>query len=224
MAGDGFYYAPILPARWLATSAATSPKTPAVCCLVRRDEQRSLHGGCSARWQRRRGFGDGRDPELDLRGVFIGSEGTLGIATAITLRLLRQPACVAVLLADFASMEAAGEAVRRVAAAGVRPGMEIMDRRCIHAVNDFFGVDEYPREAAAVLLVELDGPLSRGVGAVGRSLPGSRGGWRSRGLEPGGRVGWKGRKYDLSPGPSIPQLLPPGRVVRARPCPGLGRH
>ncbi|MFZ9318595.1 MAG: FAD-linked oxidase C-terminal domain-containing protein, partial [Vulcanococcus sp.] len=95
---------------------------------------------------------------LDLRGVFIGSEGTLGIATAITLRLLRAPASVAVLLADFASMEAAGEAVRLITGAGVLPaGMEIMDNRCICAVNDFFGVDEYPRAAAAVLLVELDG-------------------------------------------------------------------
>jgi len=97
-------------------------------------------------------------PGLDLRGVFIGSEGTLGIATAITLRLLRTPARVAVLLADFPSMEAAGEAVRSITGAGVLPaGMEIMDRPCIQAVDDYFGVDEYPREAAAVLLIELDG-------------------------------------------------------------------
>jgi glycolate oxidase len=97
-------------------------------------------------------------PELDLRGVFIGSEGTLGIATAITLRLLRAPQSVAVLLADFASMEAAGEAVRLVTAAGVLPaGMEIMDNFTINAVDDLFGSDEYPRDAAAVLLIELDG-------------------------------------------------------------------
>ncbi len=97
-------------------------------------------------------------PALDLRGVFIGSEGTLGIATAITLRLLRQPQTVQVLLADFASMEAAGEAVRTVTAAGVLPaGMEIMDNFTINAVDDLFGLDEYPRDAAAVLLIELDG-------------------------------------------------------------------
>jgi glycolate oxidase len=97
-------------------------------------------------------------PGLDLRGVFIGSEGTLGIATAITLRLLRSPACVAVLLADFGSMEAAGEAVRLITGAGVLPaGMEMMDNPCIQAVDDYFGVDEYPRDAAAVLLIELDG-------------------------------------------------------------------
>ena len=96
--------------------------------------------------------------ELDLRGAFIGSEGTLGIATAITLRLLRAPERVSVLLADFPTMEAAGDAVRRVTAAGVLPaGMEIMDNFMINAVNDLFGHDEYPRDAAAVLLIELDG-------------------------------------------------------------------
>ena len=97
-------------------------------------------------------------PELDLRGVFIGSEGTLGIATAVTLRLLHAPQAVAVLLADFGSMEAAGEAVRLVTAAGLLPaGMEIMDNFTINAVDDLFGRDEYPRDAAAVLLIELDG-------------------------------------------------------------------
>jgi len=104
------------------------------------------------------GSGLAESPELDLRGVFIGSEGTLGIATAITLRLLRTPKSVAVLLADFASMEAAGEAVRLVTSAGVLPaGMEMMDTLCIEAVNDYLEKEEYPRDAAAVLLIELDG-------------------------------------------------------------------
>jgi glycolate oxidase len=100
-------------------------------------------------------------PELDLRGVFIGSEGTLGIATAITLRLLRSPDSVAVLLADFTSMEAAAEAVRAVTEAGVLPaGLEMMDHLCIEALNDYFGREEYPADAAAVLLIELDGIAS----------------------------------------------------------------
>jgi glycolate oxidase len=105
-------------------------------------------------------LGDGlvEAAELDLRGAFIGSEGTLGIATAITLRLLRTPETACVLLADFPTTEAAGEAVRLVTAAGVLPsGMEIMDNFMIHAVNDLFGHEEYPRDAAAVLLIELDG-------------------------------------------------------------------
>ncbi len=97
-------------------------------------------------------------PGLDLRGVFIGSEGTLGIATAITLRLLRQPESVAVLLADFCSMEAAGEAVRAVTAAGVLPaGMEIMDNLTIRAVDLMLDQELYPVDAAAALLIELDG-------------------------------------------------------------------
>ncbi len=96
--------------------------------------------------------------ELDLRGSFIGSEGTLGIATSITLRLLRAPDHVMVLLADFVDMESAGKAVSAITAKGLLPaGMEIMDHFMINAVNDLFGEDEYPRDAAAVLLIELDG-------------------------------------------------------------------
>ena len=106
-------------------------------------------------------------PGLDLRGVFIGSEGTLGITTAVTLRLLRAPQSVAVLLADFTAMEAAGEAVRAVTEAGVLPaGMEMMDRLCIEALNDYFGAEEYPADAAAVLLIELDGQESEVAAAV----------------------------------------------------------
>ena len=81
-------------------------------------------------------------PELDLRGAFIGSEGALGIAAAISLRLLRAPECVNVLLADFTTMEAAGEAVRAVTAVGLLPaGMEIMDNYTFNAVDEFCGCD-----------------------------------------------------------------------------------
>ncbi len=96
--------------------------------------------------------------ELDLRGAFIGSEGTLGIATSITLRLLKAPQNISVLLADFPTMEAAGLAVSQITAAGLLPaGMEIMDNFMINAVNDLFGAEEYPPDAAAVLLIEIDG-------------------------------------------------------------------
>jgi glycolate oxidase len=140
---------------------------------------------------------------LDLRGVFIGSEGTLGIATAITLRLLRTPQTVAVLLADFASMEAAGEAVRLITGAGVLPaGMEMMDRPCIHAVNDFFGVDEYPREAAAVLLIELDGhalEVQESVELASRlCLQAGAGAVREAWTEEARERLWKGRKSAIS--------------------------
>lgn len=103
----------------------------------------------------------GKIPEMpgyDLTGLFVGSEGTLGIATEITLRLLKVPESVCVLLADFTSIEAAGEAVAAIIGAGIIPaGMEMMDNFSINAVEDVVGSGYYPRDAAAILLVELDG-------------------------------------------------------------------
>ena len=103
----------------------------------------------------------GKIPELpgyDLTGVFVGSEGTLGIATEITLRILKQPESVRVLLADFTSIEAAGATVADIIAAGVIPGgMEMMDNLSINAVEDVVATGCYPRDAEAILLVELDG-------------------------------------------------------------------
>ncbi|ACK71588.1 glycolate oxidase, subunit GlcD [Gloeothece citriformis PCC 7424] len=97
-------------------------------------------------------------PGYDLRGLFVGSEGTLGIATEITLRILKVPESICVLLADFTSVEAAGQAVADIIAAGIIPaGMEIMDNLSINAVEDVVSTGCYPRDAAAVLLVELDG-------------------------------------------------------------------
>ena len=162
VAGDGFYYAPD-PSSQVACSIGgnVAENSGGVHCLkygVTSNHVLAMEVVLPDGSVTRLGSGLAETPELDLRGVFIGSEGTLGIATAITLRLLRTPASVAVLLADFPSMEAAGEAVRSITGAGVLPaGMEIMDRPCIQAVDDYFGVDEYPREAAAVLLIELDG-------------------------------------------------------------------
>lgn len=97
-------------------------------------------------------------PGYDLTGVFVGSEGTLGIATEITLKILKTPEEICVLLADFLSVEAAGQAVADIIAAGIIPaGMEIMDNLSINAVEDVVATGCYPRDAQAVLLVELDG-------------------------------------------------------------------
>ena len=207
VAGDGFYYAPD-PSSQVACSIGgnVAENSGGVHCLkygVTSNHVLSMEVVLPDGSVTTLGSGMAETPELDLRGVFIGSEGTLGIATAITLRLLRQPACVAVLLADFASMEAAGEAVRLVTAAGVLPaGMEIMDRRCIHAVNDFFGVDEYPREAAAVLLVELDGhPLEvqeSGQMAAELCREAGAGGVREAWSQEERDRLWKGRKSAIS--------------------------
>jgi glycolate oxidase len=94
---------------------------------------------------------------LDLRGVFIGCEGTLGIVTAATLRILRKPETLKTMLGVFASLEDAGNVVSAIVAAGLIPAtLELMDRRTIIAVEDALACG-YPRDAGAVLLIELDG-------------------------------------------------------------------
>ncbi|HEY9908258.1 MAG TPA: glycolate oxidase subunit GlcD [Thermosynechococcaceae cyanobacterium] len=97
-------------------------------------------------------------PGYDLTGLFVGSEGTLGIATEVTLKLLKTPESVRVLLADFTSVEAAGAAVSDIIGSGIIPGgMEMMDNLSINAVEDVANTGCYPRDAEALLLVEVDG-------------------------------------------------------------------
>lgn len=97
-------------------------------------------------------------PGYDLTGVFVGSEGTLGIATEITLRILKRPESICVVLADFPTVEDSGAAVTDIISAGIIPaGMEIMDNLSINAVEDVVATGCYPRDAGAVMLVELDG-------------------------------------------------------------------
>jgi glycolate oxidase len=102
----------------------------------------------------------GEMPGYDLTGLFVGSEGTLGIATEVTLKLLKTPASICVLLADFESVEAAGSAVSGIIGAGIIPaGIEMMDNFSINAVEDVVATQCYPRDAAAILLVEIDGSV-----------------------------------------------------------------
>jgi glycolate oxidase len=90
-------------------------------------------------------------------GIFVGSEGLFGIALEITLRLLPRPEAYRTVLAAYRSLEQAGEAVARVVASGLLPGaMEIMDRLSLEAAEAAVGAG-YPRDAAAVLIVELEG-------------------------------------------------------------------
>ncbi|NJN76708.1 MAG: glycolate oxidase subunit GlcD [Synechococcaceae cyanobacterium RL_1_2] len=99
-------------------------------------------------------------PGYDLTGVFVGSEGTLGIATEVTLRILKVAEAISAIVADFTSIEAAGQTVADILQAGIIPaGMEIMDNITINIVEDFLGLDRYPRDAAAVLIIELDGSV-----------------------------------------------------------------
>ena len=94
----------------------------------------------------------------DLVGLFVGSEGMFGIATEITVRLVPVPSTIRTLLADFTSLRAAGEAVSRIIAAGIVPAaLEMMDQNVIRLVESSVYAAGYPTDAAAVLLVEVDG-------------------------------------------------------------------
>lgn len=99
-------------------------------------------------------------PGFNLQSLVIGSEGMLMVVTEITVKLLPLPQHVEVLLAAFAGIEAAGQAVSNLIAAGVIPGgLEMMDNTAIRAAEDYAHAG-YPRDAAAILLIEIDG--SRG--------------------------------------------------------------
>ena len=93
----------------------------------------------------------------DLRGIIIGSEGTLAVATKIAVRLLRQPEAVKTLLAVFRELDDASAAVSGIIGAGIVPAaIEMMDDLCISAAEAAVGAG-YPEDAGAVLLVEVDG-------------------------------------------------------------------
>ncbi len=98
------------------------------------------------------------NPGYDLRGVVIGSEGTLGIVTKVWVRLLRKPEHVRTLLADFASPSLAGDAVTAITGEGIIPaGMEMMDNLAMQACEEDAQVG-LNLDAGAVLVVEVDGP------------------------------------------------------------------
>ena len=112
---------------------------------------------------------DGEPDGYDLRGAFIGSEGMLGIATKVAVRLTPNPPSVRTMLLSFDQVGDAAATVGAIIAAGLVPAaIEMMDRRCVAAVEDFVHAG-YPREAAAVLLVEVDGQ-PRGVDVQARTV------------------------------------------------------
>src|SRR5207244_7889511 len=89
-------------------------------------------------------------PGYDLRGCFVGSEGTMGIATRVAVRLTPDPPAVATMLCAFASVDDAAATVSGVIAAGVLPAaLEMMDARITAAVEDFVSAG-FPRDAQAV--------------------------------------------------------------------------
>ena len=97
-------------------------------------------------------------PGYDLLGAFIGSEGTLGVATELTLRLIRVPEAVQTMLVGFRSVEDAAATVSDIIAAGIVPAaIEMMDSLAIEAAEKAVACG-YPAGAVAVLVIELDGP------------------------------------------------------------------
>ncbi|MGD9990160.1 FAD-binding oxidoreductase [Pseudonocardia sp.] len=97
-------------------------------------------------------------PGYDLLGAFVGSEGTLGIVTRIVVKLLPRPTAVRTLVADFPSVEQAGDTVTGLIAAGIVPAaVEMMDALALEAVEAAVQAG-YSLDTAAALLVELDGP------------------------------------------------------------------
>ena len=96
-------------------------------------------------------------PGVNLTGVMVGGEGTLGIVTKAMVKIMRRPEATGVLLAAFPSIDAASRAVSATIAAGIIPAsMELMDHLTITAI-EVSAQAGYPKDAAAVLLIELDG-------------------------------------------------------------------
>ncbi len=135
----------------------------------------------------------------DLLGAFVGSEGCFGIAVDMTVRLTPDPQEVITLLADFSSIRAAADATSAIIAAGILPAaLELMDQATIIAVEDSIYAAGYPRDAAAVLLIELDGAtagLRDDADAVSRLCHGSgaRGVLRATDAAARSKL-WQGRK------------------------------
>jgi glycolate oxidase len=93
----------------------------------------------------------------DLLALAIGSEGMLVVVTEVTVKLLPKPQSARVIMASFADVEKAGDAVAKIIAAGIIPaGLEMMDKPATRAVEEFVGAG-YDLEAAAILLCESDG-------------------------------------------------------------------
>ena len=98
-------------------------------------------------------------PGYDLLALMTGSEGMLGIITGVTVKLLPRPTATKVLLVSFDDVATAGQAVSDIIAQGIIPaGLELMDKACIRAAEDFVHAG-YPLDAAAILLCEIDGTI-----------------------------------------------------------------
>jgi glycolate oxidase subunit GlcD len=107
----------------------------------------------------------GENEGYDLRGAFVGSEGCFGVVLDATVRLIPKPQTIRTLLADFLEVDAAARVTSRIVASGIIPAaLEFMDGPMIRVVESSIYAAGYPKDAEAVLLIELDG-LQEGVDA-----------------------------------------------------------
>jgi glycolate oxidase len=145
----------------------------------------------------------------DLRGVIVGSEGTLGIVAGVCVRLTPSPPAVRTMLLDFRSVEDAAATVSAIIARGVVPAaMEMMDRGIVVAVESFAHAG-YPTDAAAVLLIEIDG-VPAGVAAQAAEVEAAAGDHGVRTIRVAGDEAerallWKGRKSAFG---AVAQIAP----------------
>src|SRR5499427_4794582 len=136
-------------------------------------------------------------PGYDLIGVFVGSEGTLGIVTEVVVRILRKPEATRTFFATFPSTDEAGQTVSDIIAAGIVPAaVEMMDRLAIVAIKAATGVD-WP-DVGAALLMDVDGPLGEveHTAAQATAIAAARGAIEIRRPkdEAERQLMWKGRK------------------------------
>lgn len=97
-------------------------------------------------------------PGYDLLGVFVGSEGTFGIATKATLKLTRLPQSIKTLLAEFMTVTDASRSVSEIIAAGILPAaLEMIDQATIQAIEESIFAGGFPTDVAALLIIEVDG-------------------------------------------------------------------
>lgn len=168
-------------------------------------------------------------PGLDLIGVIVGSEGTLGVVTRIWVRLVPAPERIETLVGFFDRTEDAGSAVSAIVSSGAVPAaIELMDRLSIEATEEVAGAG-YPTRAEAALIVELDGPREacEAHGRRAEQILGEAGAfevWRARDEAERGRI-WKARKAAFA---AVGRISPhyyvqDGVVPRTRLAEVLGR-
>ena len=152
---------------------------------------------------------DAEPAGLDLRGAFVGSEGTLGIATKVAVTMTPNPPAVKTLLLSFETVRDAANTVSQIIAAGIVPAaLEVMDQRITQAVEAYVQAG-YPVDAGAVLLAEVDGLTesieidAEQIGQIGRDNDAIE--VRAAANEAERAALWKGRKTAFG---AIAQIAP----------------